>query len=126
MKPEHQSEQCEIQCNNKKKARENVSSWGIGEPGEKAKGEGCGARNWLEQAKERKSTIKILLPTNSLLPEFVHCWVEVRAKPWGIFSMGTILLNLGFISDLVQDRSSIKNIWEELSFPDCLALYIFV
>ena len=57
-----------------------------------------------QPSKPKKSTIKIVIPHNQLLSEFLHAYAEVRSKVWNTYSMALILLQMGFIEDMVNDR----------------------
>lgn len=57
-----------------------------------------------QPSKPKKSTIKIIIPQNQLLSEFLHAYGEVRLKIWNTYSMAVILWEMGFIEDMVSDR----------------------
>ena len=69
-------------------------------------------RKTHRQISNKKITVKLVSHTNLMLNEFLICYDEVKRDHWNPYVFAVVLMKMGFINELVDDRYLVKSLWE--------------
>lgn len=59
--------------------------------------------------------VKVKIEVNRMLDQYCRVIKEVANNDtWGIFNIALVMLKMGFIHDLVNDRDIVKQLWNGL------------